>query len=68
MVEVFPLHVDHQRQFWLKQGERATGWFSIKKAASLVSEPGLREILLHFDPRHQASDGPETSTVGRRFG
>jgi 8-oxo-dGTP pyrophosphatase MutT (NUDIX family) len=62
-VEVFPLHVDHQRQHWLEQGERATRWFSVKKAASLVYEPELREILLHFDPRQHASDKLEARTI-----
>lgn len=55
VIEVFPLYVDHQRDHWLEQGERETKWFSIKKAASVVSEPGLRQILLRFDPqRYQA--------------
>jgi 8-oxo-dGTP pyrophosphatase MutT (NUDIX family) len=49
-VEVFPLEVDHQRRYWLERGERETKWFNVKKAASLVSEPTLRRILLHFDP------------------
>jgi 8-oxo-dGTP pyrophosphatase MutT (NUDIX family) len=53
-VEVFPLHVDHQRRFWLEQGERETKWFSLTKAASRVSEPGLKRILLHFDPLRQS--------------
>jgi 8-oxo-dGTP pyrophosphatase MutT (NUDIX family) len=47
-VEVFPLHVDHQRRVWLEQGERETQWFSPTRAASLVSEPGLKRILLNF--------------------
>src|SRR5918993_295893 len=38
-VEVFPLHVDHQRSHWLEKDERETRWVSVKKAASLVSEP-----------------------------
>jgi 8-oxo-dGTP pyrophosphatase MutT (NUDIX family) len=49
-VEVFPLEVDHQRKYWLERGERETKWFNVKKAASLVSEPTLKRILLHFDP------------------
>jgi 8-oxo-dGTP pyrophosphatase MutT (NUDIX family) len=49
-IEVFPLHVDHQRDHWLEQGERETKWFSIKKAANSVSEFGLRTILVDFSP------------------
>jgi len=55
-VRVFPLHVDHQREHWLEQGERETKWFSLKKAASLVAEPGLQEVLLRFDPHHSSSE------------
>jgi 8-oxo-dGTP pyrophosphatase MutT (NUDIX family) len=50
-VEVFPLHVDHQRPHWLERGERETRWLSAKKAAGLVSEPDLKDILLSFDPK-----------------
>lgn len=49
-VEIFPLRVDHQRQSWPERGERETKWFSPKKASSLVSEPTLRDLLLHFHP------------------
>ncbi len=53
IITVFPLEVDHQREHWLEKGERETKWFSIKKAASQVTEPGLRNIILCFDP-HKA--------------
>ena len=49
-VEVFPLHVDHQRPHWLEKGERETRWVSAKKAANLVSEPDLKMIILSFNP------------------
>lgn len=58
-VEVFPLHVDHQRPHWLEKGERETRWVSAKKAASLVSEPELKKILLHFDPARTLYDAAE---------
>jgi 8-oxo-dGTP pyrophosphatase MutT (NUDIX family) len=61
-VEVFPLHVDHQRPHWLEKGERETRWVSAKKAASLVSEPELKKILLHFDPARTASDAAEVGS------
>jgi 8-oxo-dGTP pyrophosphatase MutT (NUDIX family) len=55
-VEVFPLHVDHQRPHWLEKGERETRWLSAKKAASLVSEPDLKKIILGFHPNRHSSD------------
>ena len=55
-VEVFPLHVDHQRPHWLEKGERETRWMSARKAASLVSEAELKKILLSFQPTRQPSD------------
>jgi 8-oxo-dGTP pyrophosphatase MutT (NUDIX family) len=58
-VEVFPLHVDHQRPHWLEKGERETRWLSVKKAASLVSEPDLKKILLSFHPNRHAPDEAE---------
>jgi 8-oxo-dGTP pyrophosphatase MutT (NUDIX family) len=58
-VEVFQLHVDHQRAHWLEKGERETRWFSAKKAASLVSEPDLKKILLNFHPSRHSSDEAE---------
>jgi 8-oxo-dGTP pyrophosphatase MutT (NUDIX family) len=63
-VEVFPLHVDHQKRFWLEQGERETKWLNLKKAASLVSEPTLRRVLLHFDPsRYPVSQSPDPGEI-----
>ncbi len=56
IIKVFPLHVDHQREHWLEQGERETKWFSLKKAASLVSDPGLQKVLLGFAPHHGPSE------------
>jgi 8-oxo-dGTP pyrophosphatase MutT (NUDIX family) len=59
-VEVFPLHVDHQRPHWLEEGERETRWLSVKKAANLVSEPDLKKILLSFHPNRHSTDEAET--------
>jgi 8-oxo-dGTP pyrophosphatase MutT (NUDIX family) len=58
-VEIFPLHVDHQRPHWLEKGERETRWLSTKKAASLVSESELKKIILSFHPTRL----PATSRV-----
>jgi 8-oxo-dGTP pyrophosphatase MutT (NUDIX family) len=51
IITVFPLEVEYQKDHWPEQGEREAKWFSIKRAASLVSEPGLRQILMRFDPK-----------------
>jgi 8-oxo-dGTP pyrophosphatase MutT (NUDIX family) len=65
MVEVFPLHVDHQRPYWLEKGERETRWLSVKKAASLVSEPDLKKILLGFETKtHFFVNLENRSTIG----
>jgi 8-oxo-dGTP pyrophosphatase MutT (NUDIX family) len=61
-VEVFPLHVDHQRSHWLEMGERETRWLSATKAASLVSEPDLKKILLSFHPNRYSWDKAETQS------
>lgn len=63
MIEVFPLQVDHQRQHWPEQGERETRWFSVKRAASLVSEPGLKKILLRFESSRYSSSEGEISSL-----
>jgi 8-oxo-dGTP pyrophosphatase MutT (NUDIX family) len=65
-VEVFPLHVDHQRPHWLEKGERETRWLSARKAASLVSEADLKKILLSFHPNRHSLGEAETqcSTAG----
>jgi 8-oxo-dGTP pyrophosphatase MutT (NUDIX family) len=49
-VEVFPLWVERQRRSWPERGERETKWYSLRKAADMVSEPTLRRLLLQFDP------------------
>lgn len=62
-VEVFPLHVDHQRPHWLEKGERETRWLSVAKAASLVSEPELKMILLSFHPNRHSSDEAQSRSL-----
>jgi 8-oxo-dGTP pyrophosphatase MutT (NUDIX family) len=55
-VEVFPLQVNHQRSHWLEKGERETRWVSPEKAASLVSEPELKKIILQFGSTQASPD------------
>ncbi len=49
---VYPVHVQAIHTTWPEQTERKRKWFSLKKAASKVAEPELRDLILNFDPRH----------------
>lgn len=49
-VGVFPLTVEKQRRNWPEREQRATSWFAREDAASLVDEPGLRDLILNFTP------------------
>jgi 8-oxo-dGTP pyrophosphatase MutT (NUDIX family) len=62
-VEVFPFHVDHQRPHWLEKEERETRWLSTKKAASLVSQPELKRIILSFNPNRHSSDEAQNRSL-----
>ena len=48
-VEVYPLRVDHQVIDWPEKGERRLAWVKQKKAAKLVDNPGLAEIIRRFE-------------------
>ena len=47
-VIVFPLLVRRQRHEWPEYRQRKTKWVSLRKAASLVAEKGLRALILEF--------------------
>ncbi len=47
---IFPLRVKGRARKFKEKGQRKVRWFSPAKAASLVREPGLKRILLRFDP------------------
>jgi 8-oxo-dGTP pyrophosphatase MutT (NUDIX family) len=47
-VEVFPLHVLHQRKKWPEKGRRMTQWLPYTEAAEEVAEEELRELILAF--------------------
>lgn len=47
---VFPLKVKTLHADWPEKSQREREWFSIKKAARMVSEPELQQIILRFDP------------------
>ncbi|MCA0921154.1 NUDIX hydrolase [Pseudooceanicola nanhaiensis] len=48
---VFPVKVKKLAAKFPERKERRRAWFSRKKAASLVQEPELAELLRGFDPR-----------------
>jgi 8-oxo-dGTP pyrophosphatase MutT (NUDIX family) len=47
-VEVYLLRVLQQLKKWPEKGERKLSWFSMKKAARLVQEPGVVPLLLRL--------------------
>jgi 8-oxo-dGTP pyrophosphatase MutT (NUDIX family) len=44
-VRVFPLKVKRQQKSWPERGEREIQWFSRAKAAKVVQESALRDII-----------------------
>ena len=50
VVAVFPMKVKRLLRKFPESKERKRRWFSIKKAASIVSEPELAQIIRAFDP------------------
>ena len=49
-VALFPLRVRKLRRKYPEAQQRKRRWFSRKRAAELVDEPGLKDILRDFDP------------------
>lgn len=50
IVAVFPLKVKKLYDEYPERTERRRKWFSLKKAAKLVSEPELKGLIARFDP------------------
>lgn len=50
-VEVFALRVDFQAIDWPEKGQRKILWVKQKKAAKLVDDAGLGDIILRFKAR-----------------
>jgi len=48
---VYPVKVSKLEQDYPEAGERKRKWVSPKKAAAMVDEPELAQILRNFDPR-----------------
>ncbi|MEM7719822.1 MAG: NUDIX hydrolase [Pseudomonadota bacterium] len=51
VVAVFPLRVRKTLSEYAEKSQRRRKWFSRKKAAKVVSEPELANMILHFDPK-----------------
>ena len=51
VVAVFPIRVKRLLPDWPERTERKRRWLPAKKAAAMVAEPELRQIIKHFDPR-----------------
>lgn len=52
VVAMFPLRVKKVHKTWPEQAERKRKWVGRKKAAEMIAEPELRQMLRKFDPRH----------------
>lgn len=48
---VYPMQVKTLEANFPERSERRRRWYSVKKAASRVSEPELARIIRDFDPR-----------------
>lgn len=44
-VDVFPLKVERQLENWRERGQRRLAWFEPERAAELVDEPGLSDLI-----------------------
>ncbi|WP_039020083.1 NUDIX hydrolase [Halocynthiibacter namhaensis] len=51
IVAIFPLKVKQVLKDYPEVNERSRQWFSPKKAASLVDEPELAQIIQNFNPK-----------------
>ncbi len=51
VVAVFPIRVKRLLKQWPEQASRKRRWFPAKKAAQMVAESELRQIIRSFDPR-----------------
>lgn len=59
-VRVYPMIVDQLKSDWKEKGQRTRQWFSLKKAAKLVDEPELADMLssLTVKPKKVPVAGP----------
>jgi 8-oxo-dGTP pyrophosphatase MutT (NUDIX family) len=50
IVHLYPMQVTQQQADWPERGQRETRWFTREEAAATVDEPGLKSIILAFEP------------------
>jgi 8-oxo-dGTP pyrophosphatase MutT (NUDIX family) len=51
VVVVYPLKVKKAQSRWPECKDRQRRWVSRRKAARMIEEPELRQMILHFDPK-----------------
>lgn len=51
VVAIYPVRVTRLLNDYAEKAERKRKWFSLKKAAAVIDEPELRQIVKGFDPR-----------------
>ena len=51
VVALFPVKVSSLASNWPERSERKRKWFSLKKAAAIVQEPELANLLKKFEPK-----------------
>jgi 8-oxo-dGTP pyrophosphatase MutT (NUDIX family) len=56
LVDVFPLEVRVEQDTWREDRQRSRQWFPYIEAAALVTEPGLRQLILAFGVAADAAD------------
>ncbi len=54
VVAVFPIKVRNLARDYPEANQRSRKWYPQRKAASLLAEPELRQLVRDFDPRHLA--------------
>ncbi len=59
-VQVYPMVVERLKSDWKERGERTRKWFPLKKAAKLVDEPELADMMsrLTVKPKKVPVAGP----------
>ncbi len=59
-VQVYPMVVERLKSDWKERGERIRKWFPLKKAAKLVDEPELADMMsrLTVKPKKVPVAGP----------
>lgn len=50
LVVVYAIHATQVAKKWPEKSERKRKWVSLRTAAKKLDEPGLKQIVAHFDP------------------